>query len=564
MTGSSRTRGQYRARFAAVYALLGAVAAGAVAVPALTIGTSQGRAARTCGGPQRGSSALVSVDVATGAVRQLCAARACAARPSPRTDAGSRSSRRAADSSDGCRSANLARHSTQQLALSVPVGDFPLSWQPSTQNLVFLGGDLLGYGADQRPFLVDVANTHLHQLGGNAPWYWDGAQISPDGAGLAFLLEWKYPDGHEPEQLAVYDRATGRMARLAGSSQVSEITSLTWSPDGRQIAFSRGGRQPARCALRRRRRHAPRPAAAHRRRRRPRSCVVTGREEDRVRPGPAAGRRCGCSTCAPCCSAESPPADRAHRPGYRTDGRSCSSATADRRPSLDTGFLLLGRPRGAPRIAANEREGTVKKLFRGGGGLGLLLAIVVVAVAVVAATSGTASGKTHAAKAGPLVAFLLPENVTPRWESSDAPMFKQTLQKLFPGVTVDVLNALNNPSTQLSQAEAELAKGAKVLVVAAVDQKAFAVAVKKANTPGRAGDRIRPADQGLAARLLRLVRQRRCRQGGGEVDGDAHGQGRSPGDHQRVADGRQRTPGQPGHPRGAQPALQVGREGQGR
>ena len=244
LTGSSTARGQHRARFAAVYALLGAVAAGAMAVLALSIGASHGRVAQGCGGAQRGSSDLVSVDVATGVVRPLLRGQRL---------------RRATVSPDGREIAflsqssgllgrlqicDLARHSTRQLRLSVPVSDFPLSWQPSTQNLVFLGGDLLGYGADQRPFLVDVANRHLHQLGGDAPWYWDGAEVSPDGTGLALLLEWKYPDGHEPEQLAIYDRATGRMTRLAGSSQVSEITSLSWSPDGSQIAFSAAGGNP--------------------------------------------------------------------------------------------------------------------------------------------------------------------------------------------------------------------------------------------------------------------------------------------------------------------------------
>jgi len=79
------------------------------------------------------------------------------------------------------------------------------------------------------------------------------------------------------------------------------------------------------------------------------------------------------------------------------------------------------------------------------------------------------------------VAFLLPENVTPRWEGSDAPTFKQALEKLLPGVQIDVLNALNDPSRQQSQAEAELTKGAKVLVIAAVDQKAAAVIVNEAN-----------------------------------------------------------------------------------
>jgi D-xylose transport system substrate-binding protein len=74
--------------------------------------------------------------------------------------------------------------------------------------------------------------------------------------------------------------------------------------------------------------------------------------------------------------------------------------------------------------------------------------------------------------------------VTPRWEGSDAPIFKQALQKLVPGVQVDVLNALNDPSKQQSQAEAELTKGAKVLVIAAVDQKAAAVIVNKAKEQG--------------------------------------------------------------------------------
>jgi D-xylose transport system substrate-binding protein len=82
------------------------------------------------------------------------------------------------------------------------------------------------------------------------------------------------------------------------------------------------------------------------------------------------------------------------------------------------------------------------------------------------------------------VAFLLPENVTPRWEGSDAPIFKQAIQKLVPGVQVDVLNALNDPSKQQSQAEAELTKGAKVLVIAAVGQKAAAVIVNKAKEQG--------------------------------------------------------------------------------
>jgi D-xylose transport system substrate-binding protein len=108
---------------------------------------------------------------------------------------------------------------------------------------------------------------------------------------------------------------------------------------------------------------------------------------------------------------------------------------------------------------------------------GFTLAVVLLAMAA-AAVPAFATGKTEAA---PLVAFLLPENVTPRWEGADAPLFKEALQKLVPNVQIDVLNALGDPSKQQSQAEAELTKGAKVLVIAAVDQKAAAVIVNDAN-----------------------------------------------------------------------------------
>jgi len=113
---------------------------------------------------------------------------------------------------------------------------------------------------------------------------------------------------------------------------------------------------------------------------------------------------------------------------------------------------------------------------------GMLVGVLLVAAATLSA--GAVSGKTSKAGAGPIVALLWPENVTPRWEQSDRPILTSTLKKLVPGVQVDSLNALNNPAKQLAQAEAELAKGAKVLIVAAIDQKSFAVAVKKAAAQG--------------------------------------------------------------------------------
>jgi D-xylose transport system substrate-binding protein len=108
-----------------------------------------------------------------------------------------------------------------------------------------------------------------------------------------------------------------------------------------------------------------------------------------------------------------------------------------------------------------------------------LLVLAASAATLFAAGAGQGAGATPA-QDRPLVAFLLPENVTVRWESNDKPLFTRELRKLVPNVQIDVTNALNKPQTQQSQAEAALTKGADVLVVAPIDQKAFAVVARRA------------------------------------------------------------------------------------
>ena len=123
-------------------------------------------------------------------------------------------------------------------------------------------------------------------------------------------------------------------------------------------------------------------------------------------------------------------------------------------------------------------------------GLLAIAALALVALVVAGASSGKSSSKTQTDN---LVAFLLPENVTVRWESNDKPLFTRTLRRLVPGVQIDVLNARNDPARQQSQAEAELTKGAKVIVAAPIDQKAFATAVRQAarqRVPVLAYDRL--------------------------------------------------------------------------
>jgi len=114
----------------------------------------------------------------------------------------------------------------------------------------------------------------------------------------------------------------------------------------------------------------------------------------------------------------------------------------------------------------------------------IFLSIAVAAAAVVGITAGTVSGKSSKADQAQLVALLLPENVTVRWEANDKPLFIKELKKLVPGVKIEVSNALNDPAKQQAQAEAAITKGAKVIVAAPIDQKAFAVAARKAAAAG--------------------------------------------------------------------------------
>jgi len=87
------------------------------------------------------------------------------------------------------------------------------------------------------------------------------------------------------------------------------------------------------------------------------------------------------------------------------------------------------------------------------------------------ASAAPASASASAAACAPSgkVAFLLPDNTTPRWTSQDAPFFKNWMQKLAPSVEVIESVANNDPQAQLSQATSALTQGAKVLVVTAVD-----------------------------------------------------------------------------------------------
>jgi D-xylose transport system substrate-binding protein len=79
------------------------------------------------------------------------------------------------------------------------------------------------------------------------------------------------------------------------------------------------------------------------------------------------------------------------------------------------------------------------------------------------------------------VSFLLPDNVTARYEGQDKPAVIAALTKYIPNVKVDSYNALGDAARQQSQAEDALSNGSKVLIVIPVDSVAAASIVTLAH-----------------------------------------------------------------------------------
>lgn len=119
--------------------------------------------------------------------------------------------------------------------------------------------------------------------------------------------------------------------------------------------------------------------------------------------------------------------------------------------------------------------------------------VMVTVVALLMAGCGGGSTSSSAGGGDQTVAFLLPENVLPRWENQDSPFLEEALAKHAPSAQLKTYNAENDSAKQQQQAEQALTEGAEVLVVIAVDQKAAGVIVnmaKAANVPVVAYDRL--------------------------------------------------------------------------
>ena len=111
--------------------------------------------------------------------------------------------------------------------------------------------------------------------------------------------------------------------------------------------------------------------------------------------------------------------------------------------------------------------------------LGLLVASLTLAACGGDDDEGGGGGGGGGGKSG-TIALLLPESHTARYESQDRPIFEKKMKELCPDCEILYSNAGEDAARQQQQAEAALTKGAKVLVVDAVDAGSAGAIVARA------------------------------------------------------------------------------------
>jgi len=110
-------------------------------------------------------------------------------------------------------------------------------------------------------------------------------------------------------------------------------------------------------------------------------------------------------------------------------------------------------------------------------------AAAVLAAGVLAACGTNDDGGGDSGGGGdksPTIALLLPETKTTRYEQQDRPNFERRVKELCKDCKVAYANADQDPAKQQQQAEAAITKGAKALVISAVDVKSAGAIVQRA------------------------------------------------------------------------------------
>ena len=119
-------------------------------------------------------------------------------------------------------------------------------------------------------------------------------------------------------------------------------------------------------------------------------------------------------------------------------------------------------------------------LARTASRLAVAAAAVVLLIAGCATTKDNGNGGGGGGGGDKVIALLLPETKTTRYEAQDRPNFERRVKELCPDCKVLYSNADQDPAKQQDQAEAAITNGAKVIVISAVDVKSAGSIVARA------------------------------------------------------------------------------------
>ena len=110
-------------------------------------------------------------------------------------------------------------------------------------------------------------------------------------------------------------------------------------------------------------------------------------------------------------------------------------------------------------------------LARTGSRLTLVVAAIILLLGGCATTGDNGEGGGGGQSGDKVIALLLPETKTTRYEAQDRPNFERRVKELCPDCKVLYSNADQDPAKQQDQAESAITNGAKVIVISAVDVK---------------------------------------------------------------------------------------------
>jgi D-xylose transport system substrate-binding protein len=110
-------------------------------------------------------------------------------------------------------------------------------------------------------------------------------------------------------------------------------------------------------------------------------------------------------------------------------------------------------------------------MTRSGSRLTLVVAAIVLLLGGCATTGDQGESGGGGGGGDKVIALLLPETKTTRYEAQDRPNFERRVKELCPDCKVIYSNADQDPAKQQDQAESAITNGAKVIVISAVDVK---------------------------------------------------------------------------------------------